>query len=136
MILLIFSALFIFICFFALFLFSKQDFVLLRQNISLSEIFDAAIIVFLLALLAGRIFYILDTFNFQLLHLVKFFYLTKFPGISTLGFFFGAAGGVLLLFRNKKGLRRIYDIFSISFFPLFGFFVFTQVHKNIYYFMG
>ncbi len=133
MIFILISILAIFTCFFLLFLLSKQDFVLLRQNISLSEMFDAAIVVFLFALLSGRVFYILDTFNFELLHALRFFYITRFPGVSMLGFFLGGALAVRFLFRNKKGLRRIYDIFGISFLPLFAFFVLAQGHKNIIY---
>ena len=81
MIFILVSILVTFICFFLLFLFSKQDFVLLRQNISLSEMFDAAIVIFLFAILTGRIFYVLDSFNFELLHALRFFYITRFPGI-------------------------------------------------------
>ena len=116
----------LFLCFFLLFIFSKHDFVLLRQNISLSEIFDRAVIGLLFALVIGRLIFIVNDLNFSLLHVFRFFHLIKFPGISMLGFFVGGILIVYLLFRKKKGLGRIYDIFSLSFFPLFLFFLVTQ----------
>ncbi|HVZ66687.1 MAG TPA: hypothetical protein VG917_00315 [Patescibacteria group bacterium] len=112
-------ALTIFICFFLLFLTSKQDFVLLRQNISLNEIFDLSAISFLIAFFFGRALFIASDFKFEMIGFVKFFHLLKFPGMSPLGFFLGAGLSIYLFFRKKKGLGRIYDIFSISFFPLF-----------------
>ncbi len=117
----------LFLCFFLLFIFSKHDFVLLRQNISLSEVFDLAVISLLIALITGRVFYIINNFNFQLFYILSFFHLFKFPGVSYIGFFTGGAVGIYLLFRKKKGLTRIFDIFSLSFFPLFVFFLSTQL---------
>lgn len=107
------------ICLFILYILSKQDFVLLRQNISLAEIFDLAFFTILLAFISGRVFFIVNNLRFDLLNPIRFFYLVKFSGFSILGFFLGGALALFLLLRNKKGLGRIYDIFSISFTPIY-----------------
>ncbi|HVT00791.1 MAG TPA: hypothetical protein VHE53_00985 [Patescibacteria group bacterium] len=126
----------IFLCFFLLFLTSKQDFVLLRQNISLSEIFDLAAISFLIAFFFGRALFIISNFRFELVGVAKFFHLLKFPGLSPLGFFLGAALSIYLLFRNKKGLGRIYDIFSISFMPLFVLFIVDRLYPQKLFYLS
>lgn len=115
----IFLLLTIFISILILFILSRQDFVLLRQNISLPQIFDSLMATLVAALLFGRIFYIADTLNTDLVHIIRFFHLLKFPGISSLGFFLGGAFMLGILFRKKKALARIYDIFTISFLPLY-----------------
>jgi hypothetical protein len=106
-----------------LYIFSKQDFVLLRQNISLKDVFDLAILDLIISIFIGRIFFVLNDFRFDLLNVIKFLYLPKFPGMLLLGFLIGAILGIYILFKKKKGLYRIYDIFSLAFFPLFLFFV-------------
>lgn len=107
------------ICIFLLYLFSKQDFVLLRQNISLSQIFDSGAIALFLGFIFGRIFYVLNNFDFSLLNIFKFFHIFLFPGISFLGLFLGLFVALLFSFRKQKMTSRIYDIFTISFMPLF-----------------
>lgn len=111
------------ICFFLLFILSKQDFVLLRQNISLSEVFDRALIILFFAILSGRVFFIINALDFSLFNVLAFFHLFRFPGVSPLGFFIGGAVFIFLLFRNKKGLGRIFDIFTIAFVPLYLLFI-------------
>ena len=122
----------IFVCFFLLYTTSKQDFVLLRQNISLAEVFDLSIATFIIAFLFGRVLYIINDFKFELMGFLSFFHLLKFPGLSPLGFFIGAGLSIFLFFRKKKGLGRIYDIFTISFLPLYLFFVMTQSYPAKY----
>lgn len=107
------------ICFFILFIISRQDFVLLRQNISLAQIFDLSSVVFISAFIFGRIFLVVNDFNFQLLNLLTFFNIFKFEGINSLGFFAGGAVATYFSVKSRKALPRIFDIFSISFFPLF-----------------
>lgn len=125
----------LFISLFVLYILTRQDFVLLRQNISLAQIFDLAAISFLAAFLVGRLFFILDNFMFGLFNVLRFFHLIRFPGISTIGFFIGGAVSIYFLFGKKKGMGRIYDIFAISFFPLYSFFLISQkiVLKTIYF---
>lgn len=124
----------VFLCFFLLYIFSKQDFVLLRQNISLSEIFDLSALTLISGFLIGRIFYIINVFNFQLFNILQFFHMFRYPGISSIGFFSGGAFAIYLLFRSQKGLSRIYDIFSLSFFPFYVFIISLEfLEKQLWY---
>lgn len=118
--------LFFLVCIFTLYVLSKNDFVLLRQNISLPQIFDLAIVTFIFSFVSSRLLYIIDTWNFSLFHPIKFFHLVKFPGFSPLGFFAGGAICLFILSYRKKGLGRIYDIFAIAFLPIYSFSLITR----------
>lgn len=107
------------LCFFLLYLFSKADFVLLRQNISLSQIFDTAGISLISAFLFSRVLYVINNFKVDLLSFLRFFHILKYPGLSFFGFIAGGSLCLYLIFIKKKGIGRITDIFTISFFPLF-----------------
>lgn len=122
------------VSFFILYLFSKHDFVLLRQNISLAQIFDSAIIVILVSFAFGRIFYFLNAGEFDILFSLGLIHFFNYPGFSILGFIIGAAVALGYIFRKKKGLGRINDIFTISTFPLFLFILVISSLKinNIY----
>lgn len=108
----------LFICLFILFVLSKRDFVLLRKNISVGQIFDLALLSFAIAFFLGRFFYIINSFQFALLSPIKFFYIFKFPGFSFLGVFVSGCVTIYFFFRKTKALSRIYDIFALSFFPI------------------
>ena len=107
------------VCFFLLYILCRQDFVLLRQNISLSQILDMAAIAITFAFITGRLLFLINNSEFSLLHTIRFFHFVKFPGISPLGFSLGGVFALWFLMRNKKGILRIFDIFSISFLPLY-----------------
>jgi hypothetical protein len=107
-----------FISLFILFVLSKHDFVLLRKNISVGQIFDLAIVFIFGSLFFGRFFHILNSGQFDLISPIKFFYFFKFPGFSFLGFIVSGASIVYFYFRKTKALSRIYDIFALAFFPI------------------
>lgn len=119
MIEIIFYSATVIICLFILYSTSKSDFVLLRQNISLSQIFDAAIVSGISAFLLGRVIFMVDNFKTDLLSFIRFFHIIKFPGLAIFGILLGGLMSVFLIFMKKKGAGRICDIFTISFFPLF-----------------
>lgn len=105
--------------FFILFILSKRDFVLLRKNISVSLIFDNIFIALLVSFIIGRLLFILESSQFSLIAPLRFIHVLRLPGFSILGFFIGGFFAVSFLFRKTKATFRIYDIFSLSFFPLF-----------------
>ena len=105
--------------FFILFILSKRDFVLLRKNISVSLIFDYMFIALLVAFIIGRLLFILESSQFFLISPLRFIHVLRLPGFSILGFFIGGFFAVFFLFRKTKAISRIFDIFSLSFFPLF-----------------
>ena len=115
------------VCFFLLYILCRQDFVLLRQNISLSQNLDTAIITIAFAFITGRLLFLINNLEFSLLHTIRFFHFIKFPGISPLGFSLGGALALWLLLKSKKGIFRIFDIFSISFLPLY---LFSLIFKS------
>ncbi len=125
----------IFLCLFLLYILSKSDFVLLRQNISLSEIFDALFIIFICAFLVGRAFNMIDRLESNLLSILRFFHIFKYPGISLLGLFLGGGASLYLIFMKKKGAGRISDIVSISFFPLFAVNLFFEKYPPALFFL-
>lgn len=119
MIALILFPFFIFTSFFILYSLSKHDFVLVRKNISLAQVFDLSIVTFLIAFVAGRLVFILDYLQFELFNPIRFFHFLRLPGFSYLGFFVGGLIALFFLFRKKKALSRTYDIFTLSFFPVY-----------------
>jgi hypothetical protein len=123
------------ICFFILYMLSKHDFVLLRQNISLSQIFDAAAISLICAFMMSRVIFVVNNFKTDLLSILKFFHIAKYPGLSLFGFIAGGALCLYLIFMRRKGIGRIVDIFAISFFPLFATSILLEQIKGQYFFI-
>ena len=107
------------ICFFILYILSRNDFVLLRQNISASQILDTLFLSLVSSFLFGRAFYMVNNFKIELLDLLPFFHVIRYPGLSIFGIFFGGAVCLYLIYLKKKGFGRIADIYAVSFFPLF-----------------
>lgn len=108
----------IFICLFILFAVSRHDFVLLRQSITLRQIFDNAFIAITLSFVMSRIGYIIYSAKFELLNPLKFFYMTKYWGILPFIGFLSLLLSLYILFRKKKNILRIFDIYFISFSPI------------------
>jgi len=98
---------------------AKNDFVLLRKNVSLYELFDGVLISMAVGLLLARVFYILEIQDFSWLHPFRFFHLVKLPGLSLFGFFVGVIPSLYIALRKKKVLLRVYDIVFIALFPIF-----------------
>lgn len=111
--------LFLFISTFILFILSRHDFVLLRQNISIRYIFDKAFIILLFVLLISRAAYFIDEGKYEFFFdPLSFLHVILFFGFNLLGFVSAFAIGVIVLFRKKKNVLRILDIYLISFFPI------------------
>lgn len=108
----------LFICLFVLFAVSRHDFVLLRQSITLRQIFDNAFIVIAVSFVTSRLGYIIYSAKFDLLNPLKFFYVTKYWGILPFIGLLSMLFSLYLLFRKKKNILRIFDIYFISFSPL------------------
>lgn len=107
------------ISFFSLYVLSKHDFVLIRKNVSVNQVFDLSFLSIMVAFLVGRLFFIINDERRDLFNPIQFFHILRYPGVSVFGFFVGGAVSIWFLFRKTKALHRVYDIFTISFFPLF-----------------
>lgn len=106
------------ICLFILYAIARHDFVLIRQNISLRQVFDNAFITIFVAFIVARIGFILYTWRLDLFSPLRFFYLFKYSGILPIAGFIGAFFITIFLYRKRKNKLRIFDITFIAFFPL------------------
>lgn len=95
---------------------AKDDAVLVKKNISLQMIFDAAFVTGLFSLLSARLFFVLLNPDPIYLNPLVFLIFPYFPGLSLLG---GFVGGVITLYlygKNKKfPIGRVFDFFTVSF---------------------
>lgn len=105
-----------FIFLFTLYLLSREDFVFLRRNISLEQVFNVAFITALFTLFFSRLFYVLFHFDTSYLNPLVFFLVPYFPGLSFLGAIIGYAVTLLVLTKQQKYPRgRFLDFFSVAF---------------------
>lgn len=93
----------------------KDDYVFIRKNISLEQIFDITLIVTGVSLIFARLFYFF--FNTQYLQNIFLeFFSTSFPGLSFFGGLIGGAGTLFVIGKYKKmPLGRLFDFFTLSF---------------------
>lgn len=114
----IFYLIAVFISLFILYAVSRHDFVLLRQSISLRQVFDNAFLLLIFFFIFGRVFYAFYAYNLQMLNPLRFLYLTKYWGMLPYAGFAGLFLSLLFFYRKKKNKLRILDIYFISFSPL------------------
>ena len=118
MLILIFLS-FLFISSFVLFITSRHDFVLLRQNISIRHIFDKAFIVLFFALIASRAAYLVDEKMYDFfLDPLRFLHVILYYGFNLLGLIAVFSLGIFFFFRKRKNFMRIFDIYMLAFYPL------------------
>lgn len=108
----------VFIFLFILYAVARHDFVLLRQSISLRQVFDNAFLMLLVFFIVARIFYAFYIGNIMMLNPLRFLYLTKYWGILPYAGLGGAIVALLFFFRKKKNKLRILDIYFIAFSPI------------------
>ncbi len=104
---------------FILYMLTKHDFVLARKSLLLQEIFDTTLVGYIAFLITGRVLYIISVQEFSLFNPLRFFHIFKFPGTLFLGGLLGFGLVIYYVFRKKKILTRLYDIYALSLFPIF-----------------
>lgn len=106
----------LFVFLYCIFVFAKDDFILLRKNITLEQLFNISFVIYILGFLFARLVYVLEHISPKYLDPFVLFLFPYFPGLSISG---GILIGIayLLIILNKKRLPffRVFDIFSISF---------------------
>lgn len=106
----------LFVFLYSIFVFAKDDFILLRKNITLEQLFNISFVVYVLGFLFARFVYVIEHVSPRYLDPLVLFLFPYFPGLSISG---GILIGItyLLLILNKKRLPffRVFDIFTISF---------------------
>lgn len=119
-----------FICFFAflftLYYFSKDDFVVLRKDISLEKIFNLAILSVIFSLISSRLSYAILSGNPVYFQPLVFLAIPYYPGLSLVGALFG---GYLFAYAysSYKNLPtgKMLDLITMSFITILplGFFL-------------
>ncbi len=94
---------------------ATDDYVLIKKNISLEEIFNAAFACGLVALFFSRLFYVMLHPSAVFLNPLGFFLFPYFPGLSLVGGVIGAAISLFVYSRRKKfPISRVFDFFTIA----------------------
>lgn len=116
----------------SIFLLSRDDFILLRRNITQDEVFDSVFLASVVALFFARVFYILLHPKPMYLSPLVFFIIPYFPGLSLAGLLIGASIFLYFYHRSgKKPLGRLFDIFSLSFLFAFSTGMFVQAGLSL-----
>lgn len=112
---------------FTLFVLSKDDFVLLRKNVSTQTIFDIAFFVGLIGLLCARLVYALSHPSVAYFNPFVFFIIPYFPGLSVVGLLLGGSVTLYLFaMRQKLPLGKLFDMFALSFLSSAGAFLTSE----------
>lgn len=121
-----FLILVILLCFFVslyvVYILSHDDFVILRNDVSMEKIFNASFIFALSGIFVSRLFYVILHPSNIFHSILGFILFPYFPGLSVMGSVLGGFG-VTYFYLQSKNLPagRILDFFSIAFlasFPL------------------
>lgn len=114
--------LFIISCFFCYFLFlfylyrlGKEDFILIRKNIALEQLFNITVLTTLISVFAGRLIFVVLHWNPTYLNPLKFFVIPYFPGLILSA---SVAGGYLFfvfLYKvHKVPSGRLIDFYALA----------------------
>lgn len=109
---------------FSLYVLSRDDFLLIRKNVSLDKVFNLAFIIAVVGLFFARLFYVVFNFEFKFLNPLTFLLFTHFPGLSLAGGILGVFLFMIVFFRAYKvPVAHLLDFFMLSFFSAlpFGF---------------
>jgi len=107
----------LFISLFFLYILAKHDFLLIRREINLVQIFNKAVITIVSGLFFARLFFVLDHLELQYLNPLVFLHILRFGGFSLFGFFLSISFVSFFLFQDNEIRLRFLDIFSLSFYP-------------------
>lgn len=107
------------ICFilflFALYVLVHDDFIMLRKNVTVEQVFNIAFLVGMISLFSARLVFVAFHFSPAYFNPLVFFLFWYFPGLSLAG---GIVGGALfLLFYTSKGklpVARLFDFFAFA----------------------
>lgn len=134
----IFVLIFCFVVFlFRLYHLAVDDYVLIKKNITLEDVFNAAFVIALPSLLFARFFYVIFHPAHVFLNPLGFLLFPYYPGLSLSG---GILGGAISLFvyasYGKFPKARIFDFFTISLlfsipFGLIGFVILSHFTSGI-----
>lgn len=126
---------------FCVFVLSKDDFILLRKNVSLEELFNISIIGGIISLILSRAGFAVSNLKSSFISPLIFLAIPYFPGLSLA---FGIIGFCIYVYiyssRKKFPTKRIFDVMTISsslaisFGNLIFFITNLIIHKKINFF--
>lgn len=107
------------ICFFislyVLYVLSKDDFVILRSDVPLHRIFNAAFSTAIFSLFFARLFFVIFNPNSLYASVLGFFLFPYFPGLSLAGGILGGFAFLTIYLKLKHlPILRLLDFFSMS----------------------
>lgn len=101
---------------FVLHMMTREDYALMRRNISMEQFYNAVFLSLLSSLLFARLFFVIFHFRFIYLNPVVFFALPYFPGISLFGAVLGLFLGLSIVCYTKQyPWKKFFDFFAIAF---------------------
>ena len=100
----------------SVYLLGREDFVFMRRNVSIEQLFDVAFLNGFLALFSARIAFVAFHFTFAYLNPLVFFLVPYFPGLGISGAIVGSFFFLLWISKSKKiPTGRLLDVFSVGF---------------------
>lgn len=122
---------------FILYILSKNDFLFLRKNITIHNMFDTMFLSLIGFFVIARFFYVFGGLRSDLYNLIPFLHILRYPGMLYLGGVLGFGLISYLRFHKKKIVPHILDIYSLSLYPLFLLSLFfSEMSGNFLYFNG
>src|ERR1035437_5004431 len=108
------------ICFFiflyVLYYLSRDDFVIVRKDISMERIFNLVFLTSIVSLFFSRLFFVLINSDPKLLSPLGFLAIPYFPGLSLVGGMLGAEFFIFLYGSFRKlPTGKVLDLFTLSF---------------------
>lgn len=105
-----------FISLYVVYLLSHDDFVILRNDVSMEKIFNASFIFAISGLFVSRLIYVIFHPSNIFHSILGFILFPYFPGLSMVGSVLGGFGLTYFYLRSKNlPVGRILDFFSIAF---------------------
>lgn len=99
---------------------AKDDFMLLRKNVTLEHLFNITFMFTVFGLFIGRIGYIIEHPSTDYINPLVFLLFPYFPGISLS---FALAGVATFIWWNTKRKKlpfgRMFDVYTLAFLPVF-----------------
>jgi prolipoprotein diacylglyceryltransferase len=98
---------------FVLHVLAREDWVLMRKNVTLEQLFNIAVLTCMVGLFFARVFYVVFNPSWNYLNLLVFFLVPYFPGLSLPGGILGALLFLVYYAKLKKfPFERVADLLS------------------------
>jgi hypothetical protein len=105
-----------FIFLYILYYISREDFVIIRKDISMDSIFSTAFLTSFIALLSSRLFFVIFNPLPKFLNILGFVAFPYLPGLSLIGGLIGASIFIYTYASFKKmPIGKIFDLFIMAF---------------------